>query len=87
MLRWKKSFDMRCYIFIKSKLNKARGRQGGSKWENVWIVYNKIIVMKKFSLVSNEDIRKHLANTSPAKVTHSFSKSRRFLDPNPEYTS
>ena len=41
--------------------------------------------MKKISLVSNENIRKHLANTSPAKITHSFSKSRRFLDPNPEY--
>ena len=84
MLRWKKSFDMRCYIFIKQAHNKAKGRQGGSKWENVWIDYNKIIVMKKFSLVCNEDIRKHLANTSPAKITHSFSKSRRFLDANPE---
>lgn len=39
---------------------------------------------KKISLVSNEDIRKHLANNSPAKITHSFSKSRRFLEPNPE---
>ena len=41
--------------------------------------------MKKFSLITNENIRKHLANNSPAKITHSFSKSRRFLDPNPEY--
>lgn len=41
--------------------------------------------MKKFSLVNNETIRRHLANTSPAKVVHSFSKSRRFDKPNPEY--
>lgn len=41
--------------------------------------------MKKFSLISNENIRKHLANTSPAKITHSFSKSKRFLEVNPEY--
>lgn len=34
---------------------------------------------KKISLVSDEDIRKHLANNSPAKITHSFSRSKRFL--------
>jgi hypothetical protein len=41
--------------------------------------------MKKFSLIDNDKIRKHLANTSPAKVTHAFPKSRRFSNPNPEY--
>jgi hypothetical protein len=41
--------------------------------------------MKKFSLLTNDQIRKHLANTSPAKVTHSFSKTRRFFNSNPEY--
>ncbi len=41
--------------------------------------------MKKFSLATNEQIRKHLANSSPAKITHAFPKSRRFGNPNPEY--
>ena len=41
--------------------------------------------MKKFSLLSNEQIRKHLANTSPAKVTHSFSKSKRFTKKDPQF--
>lgn len=59
----------------------SRGRQD----ELGIVVIIKLLTMKKFSLVSNENIRKHLANTSPAKITHSFSKSRRFLDPNPEY--
>jgi hypothetical protein len=40
--------------------------------------------MKKFSIVSPDEIRKHLANKSKSKVTHIFSKSKRFLDPNPE---
>jgi hypothetical protein len=41
--------------------------------------------MKKFSLVSNESVRKHLANTSPAKITNAFAKSPRFMRANPEY--
>ena len=41
--------------------------------------------MKKFSLVNNEAIRKHLANTSSAKVTHAFPKAQRFGATNPEY--
>lgn len=50
------------------------------------VLANKIIVMKKrISLVDNDKIRNHLANNSPAKIVHSFSKSKRFLDPNPEY--
>jgi len=40
-------------------------------------------LMKKISLVDNEKIRKHLANNSPAKITHAFPKSRRFSNPNP----
>lgn len=51
------------------------------------IDFNKIInkFMKKFSLIDNDKIRKHLANTSPAKITHAFPKSKRFSNPNPEY--
>ena len=41
--------------------------------------------MKKFSLLTNEQVRKHLANTSTAKVTHVFPKAKRFSNPNPEY--
>lgn len=37
------------------------------------------------SIVSAELIRNHLANTSPTKIAHVFSKSKRFLSPNPEY--
>lgn len=37
------------------------------------------------SLVPAEAVRKHPANTSPSKIINQFSKSKRFLDPNPEY--
>ena len=42
--------------------------------------------MKKFSLLSNDAVRNHLANKSPAKVTHAFPRSKRFGKDNPEYT-
>jgi len=41
--------------------------------------------MKKFSLLPNEKVRKHLANTSPAKFICAFAKSPRFMRANPEY--
>jgi len=41
--------------------------------------------MKRFSLVDNEAIRKHLANRSTSKMAHAFSKSQRFLPATPEY--
>lgn len=40
--------------------------------------------MNKISLVSPEDVQKHLANNSPSKVSFRFSKSKRFKDNNPE---
>lgn len=41
--------------------------------------------MKKFSLITNDAVRNHLANKSPAKVTHAFPRSKRFGNANPEY--
>jgi hypothetical protein len=41
--------------------------------------------MDKMSLLSPENIRNHLANNSPSKVAHAFSKGKRFKSPNPEY--
>ena len=41
--------------------------------------------MKKFSLITNDAVRSHLANNSPAKVTHAFPKAKRFGNKNPEY--
>lgn len=41
--------------------------------------------MQAFSLLSPEAIRNQLTNNSPSKVTHAFTKSKRFLSPNPEY--
>jgi len=73
------------YFYKKQRHSKDEGQGGEEKWGWCGLNYNKIIVMKKFSLVSNEEIRKHLANTSSAKISHSFSKSRRFLEHNPEY--
>ena len=39
--------------------------------------------MTHISTVNPEIIRKHLANNSPAKITHAFPKSKRFPEPNP----
>lgn len=36
------------------------------------------------SLLSLDSIRNHLANHSPSKMVHAFSKSKRFSSPNPE---
>lgn len=38
-----------------------------------------------FSLVPPETINHHLANYSPTKQVHQFSKTPRFLTSNPEY--
>ena len=61
----------------------------GSKRGKSSVYINKIIgCMKgKVSLVSPDAIRNHLANTSPAKISHSFTRSRRFSPANPEYPS
>ena len=40
--------------------------------------------MSKISMVPHQDVQKHLANNSPAKVSFRFSKSKRFKDNNPE---
>ncbi len=37
------------------------------------------------SIISPDNIRNHLANNSPSKVAHAFSKGKRFKSPNPEY--
>lgn len=37
------------------------------------------------SIISPDNIRNHLANKSPSKVAHAFSKTKRFKSPNPEY--
>lgn len=37
------------------------------------------------SIISPDNIRNHLANNSPSKVAHTFSKTKRFNSPNPEY--
>jgi len=34
--------------------------------------------MQKFSLISPDQIRNSLTNTSPTKAAHAFTKSRRF---------
>lgn len=47
-------------------------------------LHNKFNSMSKISLVPHEDVQKHLANNSPAKVSFRFSKSKRFKDNNPE---
>jgi hypothetical protein len=41
--------------------------------------------MQAFSLLSPDAIRNQLTNNSPTKVAHAFTKSKRFLSPNPEY--
>ena len=41
--------------------------------------------MKNLSTISYETVRKHQTNNSPSKVSHQFSKTSRFKDPNPEY--
>ena len=41
--------------------------------------------MSKISTVNHDIIRKHPANNSPAKIAYQFSKTKRFLDMNPEY--
>jgi hypothetical protein len=43
--------------------------------------------MQAFSLLSPDAIRNQLTNNSPSKVAHAFTKSKRFLSPNPEYPS
>lgn len=37
-----------------------------------------------FSITPSDVIRKHPANTSTSKEIHAFSKSKRFISPNPE---
>lgn len=39
--------------------------------------------MQKISLISPEKIRNHLANSSPSRFVHSFSRSKRFASANP----
>lgn len=39
------------------------------------------------SLISPDKIRNHLGNHSPSKITHAFTKSKRFITANPEYRS
>ena len=41
--------------------------------------------MKAYSTIDPDTIRNHLANHSPAKIAHQFSKTKRFPDINPEY--
>ncbi len=41
--------------------------------------------MQNISVISSDTIRNHLANHSPSKIAHQFSKTKRFADPNPEY--
>ena len=38
-----------------------------------------------FSITPSDNIRKHPANNSTSKEIHMFSKTSRFLSPNPEY--
>lgn len=40
--------------------------------------------MKTYSTIDPDSIRKHLANNSPTKIAHQFSKTKRFPDINPE---
>lgn len=40
----------------------------------------------KISIVPPDTIRRHLANTSKSKFACSFSKGKRFTNPNPEYS-
>lgn len=40
--------------------------------------------MNKISLVSHEEVQRHPNNNSPAKISFRFSKTKRFLDNNPE---
>lgn len=42
--------------------------------------------MKGISTTSPEVIRRHQANTSKTKIAHQFPKTKRFSNPNPEYT-
>lgn len=40
--------------------------------------------MNKISLVSHEEVQRHPTNNSPAKISFRFSKTKRFIDNNPE---
>lgn len=42
--------------------------------------------MKKISLVDTQTIRNHQTNNSTSKTAHQFAQSKRFPEPNPEYT-
>ena len=65
---------MICYLFVCEL-----------KFIEIFIsLHNKINSMSKISKVGHDEIRKHQANNSPAKVSFRFSSTKRFKDNNPE---